>query len=78
MIFGENWRGTVNCIANEWTTLEKINKPDITYGRTYLGVPRTMSISGIAGVTHQVRNPILVDLTAMFGAGNEPTTVAQF
>ena len=31
-----------------------------------------------AGVTHQYRNLLLVDLTQMFGQGNEPTTLEDF
>lgn len=31
-----------------------------------------------AGVTHQYRNLLLVDLTQMFGQGNEPTSVEEF
>ena len=42
--------------------------------RVSLGV----SASSYTGETFQVKNVFLVDLTLMFGAGNEPTTVKEF
>ena len=76
-ILGNGWKGTTACPADTWTTMKHINiSGDTTNsGTIYAGYPSTLLS---AGTLVKVRRPIQVDLTLMFGAGNEPKTVEEF
>lgn len=59
--------------ANTWVRLRKIYTSAITATR-FLTYPT----GNKSGLVFDLKEPVLIDLTLMFGAGNEPTTVAEF
>lgn len=73
-ITSANGRSWVNFTpTGDWQTLETISNAVIASPARIDFVLRT----GATG-TYEIRNVVMVDLTQMFGAGNEPTTVAEF
>ena len=63
--------------ANQWTRVAFIDKPTELYnGYTIVGTTTNIGLS--VGDTIEIRNVAVVDLTQMFGAGNEPTTIEEF
>lgn len=69
-------RGTPS--ANTWTTIagiRNVEQGDTTSDkiRFYVG-----GLSASVGDIVQFRNAMIIDLTQMFGAGNEPSTVEEF
>ena len=76
LIYRSAWGAVGVLDANTWSTLEGIYSPnDTTQNPFYVAY----CTSGYAsGDTCIVRNVIFVDLTQMFGAGNEPETVSEF
>lgn len=70
----------LNNISNAWTKISRIvtvTSIEIPYKFFYIyfnAVPRTMEV----GDSVKVRNVEVFDLTQMFGAGNEPSTVEEF
>lgn len=69
-VLGSLWLSTNIAISNEWKRLSWTGVPDRDYGYVYLGY---CTEQRQVGYTCKVRNPICIDLTCMFGAGNEPT-----
>ena len=71
------WRIMITAEANEWATYSWIvtGKADRT-SKTYC--PEFQSISANSGIITETKNVLVVDLTLMFGAGNEPATTADF
>ena len=72
----------LNCTSNtpsgEWTHVSAIAKAQRTNrGILYIANLKTTKGSDI-GMTAQAKAPIHINLTQMFGAGNEPSTVAEF
>lgn len=67
-----NLTGNKTIEANVWTEFYEIFTSKITAGT---GVNRyySLGVGGIAGDIIKVRNNFLIDLTAMFGEGKEPT-----
>lgn len=68
------WLRSQNVSVNEWGTYSYIvtgerNRNSNTY------CPRLSSLSGISGFIAKVKNILVVDLTRMFGSGNEPSSV---
>ena len=66
-----------NAQANQWTRVAFIDKPTELYNG-YVIVGTTTNIGLSIGDTIEIRNVAVVDLTQMFGAGNEPTTIEEF
>ena len=65
----------VNFEANTWTTIEKIKTAtDSGTNQLQMGFEGQTTV----GDTMQVRNVQLINLTEWFGAGKEPSTVAEF
>ena len=56
-------------------TITEVNDKYKTQGAIY---PIASGASVVSGDVLEVYNPIVCDLTKMFGAGNEPTTVEEF
>ena len=69
-VLGSRWLRTNTTVGNEWQRLSWIGVPDRDYGYVYLGY---CAGQRQIGYLCKVRNPICIDLTLMFGAGNEPT-----
>jgi hypothetical protein len=63
--------------AGEWSRLSFL-----TYikreGRNTIYISNLKSDAAEIGMTTQVKAPIYINLTQMFGAGNEPSTVKEF
>lgn len=77
LILANLWTANRIIPANEWTTIEYLGKASAD--RTGSGIYLTYcSSQSYEGDICKCRNPILVDLTQMFGEGNEPTTVEEF
>lgn len=76
-VFGSTWRKTLYVKANEWTELKVISTPNVTTttGSSWINYPATNCSTG---QTHECRRVNLIDLTLMFGAGNEPATAEEF
>lgn len=68
---------TSTLIANEWKNVEKIDTANISE-ETSIGVRWGTGESSGETVTWSAKKPQILDLTAMYGFGNEPTTVEQF
>lgn len=66
--------------TNSWVRVSKIVTPQAGYANAYVQVFfGNNATDGFAvGDVISVKNLMLCDLTAMFGAGNEPTTTAEF
>ena len=63
--------------ANKWTRVAFIESRDDSYsGYTVVGTTTNIGLS--VGDTIDICNVAAIDLTLMFGAGNEPTTVDEF
>ena len=69
--YANNWH-VKKIIPNQWSIIEDIFTYNST-GNKYIYLCYRSSASDI-GETCSTRKPILIDLTRMFGAGNEPTT----
>jgi hypothetical protein len=67
--------GYVSMTADAWVSVRRIGECPVT---TSIGSLLVQDPTGANGHTLQFRNPQLFDLTAMFGAGNEPSTVDEF
>lgn len=68
-----SWVGGKRCLKDEWTTLKVVTTSTTTSSNTiYLGYCSVVDQSPAGKVT-KVKNPMIVDLTQMFGEGNEPT-----
>ena len=63
--------------ANEWKNAEKIDTANVS-DTTSIGVRYGSGESSEETVVWSVKKPQFFDLTAMYGFGNEPTTVEQF
>ena len=63
--------------ANQWTRVAFIDRTTELYNG-YATVGTTTNIGLSIGDTIEIRNVAVVDLTQMFGAGNEPTTIEEF
>ena len=77
--FHSPWGGAYHTTAEEgkWTTLAYIYTPTTDYeGYLMLGTEHSTDV--IKGETLEIRNARVIDLTKMFGAGNEPTTIEDF
>ena len=62
--------------ANTPTQVEGVVSCTESYGEFYI-YPNWNSLSQV-GEVYTIEKPIVVDLTQMFGVGNEPTTVAEY
>ena len=62
--------------ANTPTQVEGVVSCTESYGEFYI-YPNWNTVSKV-GEVYTIEKPIVVDLTQMFGVGNEPTTVAEF
>ena len=64
--------------SNTWTTVKNIKQATAGSGgrRMFIGYEASSNIP--IGDIVKCRKPILIDLTEMFGAGNEPSTVEEF
>ena len=79
LMFGNSFQSPLfSCEANVWTKLKGIsNSLSNGTSRIYTIYPKNGVVEEEGSVC-QVKNPMLVDLTQMYGAGNEPTTVEEF
>lgn len=68
---------TSTLTANEWKNAEKIDTANIS-DTTSIGARYGSGESSEETVVWSVKKPQFFDLTAMYGFGNEPTTVEQF
>lgn len=68
---------TSTLTANEWKNAEKIDTANVS-DTTSIGVRYGSGESSEEMVVWSVKKPQIFDLTAMYGFGNEPTTVEQF
>ena len=77
-IVGNEWTTQISCNANEWTVIKAFKKSGVTSSGTG-SIWTAYSVETLQmGDYAEVKDPILVDVTQMFGAGNEPSTVAEF
>ena len=68
---------SISCPSDTWTRIAFMENA----GRTGSGLPYLMTKRGGSAAIGNVcrcRNPIYINLTAMFGAGNEPATISEF
>ena len=72
LTLGANWCRQVAVPAEEWTVCEVIGNP-ISSEKIYAIYDGNNGNLSLAGYTCKLRNPLVIDLTQMFGAGNEPT-----
>ena len=72
LTLGANWCRQVAVPAEEWTVCEVIGTP-ISSEKVYAIYDGNNGNLSLAGYTCKLRNPLVIDLTQMFGAGNEPT-----
>ena len=75
LVLGNKWAKTQAVEANTWTTVETITNPTVSTTYPYY-LMYTNNLSEIDN-TCSGKDPILIDLTQMFGAGNEPSTIAE-
>lgn len=68
---------TSTLTANEWKNAEKIDTANVS-DTTSISVRYGSGESSEETVVWSVKKPQFFDLTAMYGFGNEPTTVEQF
>ena len=66
----------VSNAINKWYTHIEIFTPSADQSRIYLGLYDVIPLD--SQDTQSIRKPRLIDLTQMFGAGNEPTTIEEF
>lgn len=68
-----SWVGGKRCLKDEWTTLKVVTTSTTTNSNIiYLGYCSVADQSTVGKIT-KIKNPMIVDLTQMFGSGNEPT-----
>jgi len=77
-IVGNTWTAQTKVYSNTWTTLKNIKQAPSGSLTRMMFICYTSSDNIPIGDVTKGRKPILIDLTVMFGAGNEPTTVAEF
>ena len=77
--FHSSWGGAYRTTAEggKWTTLAYIYTPTTDY-EGYLILGTEYGTDVIKGETLEIRNARVIDLTKMFGAGKEPTTIEDF
>ena len=75
--YGFSSSSTSTLTANEWKNAEKIDTANVS-DTTSIGVRYGSGESSEETVVWSVKKPQFFDLTAMYGFGNEPTTVEQF
>ena len=76
MSYDKNWH-VKTITPNQWSNIEDIFTWNSTVSNSkYIYICYRSGASAIGEVC-SVRNPIFIDLTQMFGAGNEPATAAE-
>ena len=75
--FGACFSNSYITTGTNWQRLHRIAKATAT-GDSQIGVRRANLTPSGTPATIEAKNFIFVDLTAMFGAGNEPATVEEF
>lgn len=68
--------GSKTCPTNSWTDLSRIVTATTTGAKEFNFFHASSNLS--SGTTLQVKNAMAFDITLIYGAGNEPTTVAEF
>lgn len=64
--------------VDTWETKSRIYTPTAdSSNRRYLIYPQS-DLGSLTGLVYSIRNAMLIDLTLMFGSGNEPSTVQEF
>lgn len=77
LVLGQKWAKTQAVEANTWTTVETIATPTISGTSNFpYYLMYTNNLSEIDN-TCSGKDPILIDLTQMFGEGNEPSTIQE-
>lgn len=79
-IFGNSWDTVpIACRANVWTVCDWIVLNSATKAnRSVYFVRNDKTTIQSTGYKVKFKNPMVIDLTAMFGAGNEPATPEEF
>lgn len=76
--FADTWTGNnISLQANVWTTISYIVACTSAATR-YPYVGSSLGSQVVTGDTIEIRNPMIFDLTLMFGTGYEPSTVEEF
>lgn len=75
-----NRQNTMNHVpANTWTKIAFIVNSNSTNGVANFILPECWSTNNVyVGLICQIRKPLIINLTQMFGEGNEPSTAAEF
>lgn len=76
-VFGNEWGTHSRVDADIWTTKKHIHDTKSKSNWVFAGYPENTNNMPI-GTIRKIKNVMLFDLTLMFGAGNEPTTQAEF
>jgi len=79
-IIGSGWKGQHLVNADTWTTIKSIGNPNAADDGKILPIWACYSGNtySLTGETCQFKNTMFIDLTQMFGVGNEPVTVEEF
>ena len=64
--------------SNEWTRIAFLTTASKVYSNNTTFIFPEARGTGVLGMTCQVKIPLCVNLTQMFGEGNEPSTAAEF
>ena len=64
--------------SNEWTRIAFLTTASKVYSNNTTFIFPEARGTGVLGMTCQVKIPLCVNLTQMFGAGNEPSSAAEF
>ena len=63
--------------GSEWVSMSAIRTPSAGYENNYIS-PQICAFNARSGSIDITKDLLCIDLTQMFGSGNEPTTVAEF
>lgn len=76
--FADTWTGNnYDLIGGQWSNISYIvTCTSETTRYPYIG--NSLGSQIVSGDTIEIKNLMIIDLTAMFGSGNEPTTVDEF
>lgn len=76
--FADTWTGNnYDLIGGQWSNISYIvTCTSETTRYPYIG--NSLGSQIVSGDTIEIKNLMIIDLTAMFGTGNEPTTVEEF
>ena len=76
--YGISFYNTTATEANKWTRYSRIRNAGSSGYNGYYFVPYPTIDTAQVGDKVQIKSAISIDLTLMFGAGNEPATPEEF